>query len=146
MANEHKYFSAGGEIVVTKINDFHFGLSICYDLRFPELYRLLTLKGADVLVNIANWPVTRINHWKLLTEANAVQQLSYFIGVNRTGKDPYNEYNGFSRVVSPMGEVLAESENREEIIVVEIDPDEVKSVREKLPFLNDVKLIKKKSL
>ena len=145
LGKEDKYYSQGKEVVVTKINDFHFGLSICYDLRFPELYRLLTLNGAEILVNIANWPIPRINHWKLLTQANAIQQLSYFIGVNRTLNDPYNEYNGCSRIISPMGEVIIEAENAEEVIIAEINPDEVKNVRENFPFLNDIKLIKKEN-
>ncbi len=144
MTNEDKYFTAGKEVVVTKIKDVHFGLSICYDLRFPELYRLLTLKGAEVLVNIANWPVPRIAHWELLTKATAVQQLSYFIGVNRTGDDPYNSYSGSSCVVSPAGEDLVRNYNDEKIIVFDIDIEEVNKIRKKFPFLEDVKLISAK--
>ena len=143
LVNENEHYTAGKEIVVTKIGDLHFGLSICYDLRFPELYRLLALQGAEVLVNIANWPVQRINHWELLTKATAVQQLSYFIGVNRVGQDSSAEYSGSSCVVSPMGENLLRNNNEEKILIYEIDNEEVKKVRNKFPFLEDVKLIKK---
>ncbi len=144
MTNEDKHFSAGKEIVVTKIGHIRFGLSICYDLRFPELYRLLTLKGAEVLVNIANWPVPRIAHWELLTQATAVQQLAYFIGVNRTGDDPYNSYSGSTCIVSPAGEDLVRNFNDEKIIVYDIDVEEVNKIRKKFPFLEDVKLISAK--
>ncbi len=141
LGNEDKHYTPGKEIVVTKIGNLHFGLSICYDLRFPELYRKLTLKGAEVLVNIANWPIPRINHWNLLTRATAVQQLSYFLGVNRVGDDPYNEYSGSSCVVSPFGDDLVRVENKEGVIVQEIFLGEVTKTRNKFTFLNDVKLV-----
>ncbi len=141
-ANEEKYFAAGNELVITEINKIKIGLSVCYDLRFPELYRLYALKGAEVLVNIANWPVPRIAHWDLLTKANAVFAQAFFIGVNRTGKDPFNEYCGHSRVISPLGNAETEITEEEKIIVCEIDIAQVKETREKYPFLNDVKLLR----
>ncbi len=141
LAKENEYYSAGKEIVVTKIGDLHFGLSICYDLRFPELYRLLALKKAEVFVNIANWPVQRLNHWELLTRATALQQLSYFIGVNRVGEDPHAEYSGSSCIVSPMGADLLRNCNDEKVLIYEIAKEEVEKVRKKFPFLEDVKLI-----
>jgi len=141
MAKEDKHFSAGSEIVVTQINKIKIGLAVCYDLRFPELYRLYGKEKVDVLVTIANWPVPRIEHWKTLLKARAIENLCYSVGVNRSGDDPYNKYNGFSAVFDPAGKELALVENDERIISVEIDFEKVKETRDKFQFLNDMKLI-----
>ncbi len=139
-SKEDKYYKAGSETITTQINGITFGLSICYDLRFPELYRQYGKNRIDVLVNIANWPATRINHWNILLQARAIENQCYIIGVNRVGKDSHLEYSGYSSVVNPMGKVLAQSLS-EEILDAEINKNEVKKLREELPFLNDIKLI-----
>ncbi len=140
-AGEDKYYKASEEIVVTKINNVKIGLSICYDLRFPELYRLHIKQNAEVIVNIANWPVTRIDHWRTLLKARAIDNQCFMIGVNRIGEDPYNQYNGYSSIFDPMGNELVSVSNEEKIIYYEIDLNEVAKVRNKLPFLKDMKLI-----
>ena len=139
-AKEDKHYNAGTETVATKIDGITFGLSICYDLRFPELYRHYGKNRVDVLINIANWPTVRIDHWNLLLQARAIENQCYMIGVNRVGKDSHLEYSGYSSVVNPIGKVLAHSLS-EEILSVEIKLDEVIKLREKLPFLDDIKLI-----
>ncbi len=139
-SKEDKHYKAGRETITTQINGITFGLSICYDLRFPELYRQYGKNRIDVLVNIANWPATRINHWNILLQARAIENQCYIIGVNRVGKDSHLEYSGYSSVVNPMGKVLAQSLS-EEILDAEINKNEVKKLREELPFLNDIKLI-----
>lgn len=141
MANEEKYFDSGKEPVSTKIDGIKSGLSVCYDLRFPELYRLYSKTGAKLLVNIANWPVPRIFHWEQLLKARAIENLSCVIGVNRVGTDPYNEYNGSSYVFDSMGNELLSCGNEEGIYSVEIDFDDVDKTREKLNFLDDIKLL-----
>lgn len=140
-AKEDKNFNAGNETIITKIENITFGLSICYDLRFPELYRQYGKKRAEVLVNIANWPVTRINHWDLLLKARAIENQCYMIGVNRIGNDPYLNYPGHSAGVNPMGEIL-DVNLTESISIIEIDAEQVKTLREELPFLDDMKMIK----
>lgn len=139
-ANEDKHYTAGTETVVTKINKITFGLSICYDLRFPELYRHYAKQRADVLINIANWPIARINHWDLLLKARAIENQSFMIGVNRIGNDPFLEYPGHSAVINPMGEAL-ELNLTEVISIVNIDTNQVATLRGRLPFLNDIKII-----
>ncbi len=139
-AKENESYSAGKKPFVTNINKISFGLSICYDLRFSELYRAYGKQKVDVLVNIANWPVTRINHWDLLLQARAIENQSYMIGVNRIGNDPYLEYPGNSAVVDPMGNVLGVNKT-ESILIVEIDSETVGETRNKLPFLEDIKLV-----
>jgi predicted amidohydrolase len=137
---EEKFFRSGNQPCITQIDKISFGLSICYDLRFPELYRLYAKQRTDILINIANWPDDRLFHWDVLLRARAIENQSYMIGVNRTGNDPFLKYSGHSAVVSPFGNVLAQS-SKNEILTVEINIDEVSRIRNKLPFLNDIKLI-----
>jgi predicted amidohydrolase len=141
MANEDKYYNSSRQIVITKIDDMSFGLSVCYDLRFPELYRLYAKERVDGLINIANWPVQRIRHWNKLLAARAIENLSFMIGCNRTGNDPYYEYNGHSAVYSPMGEEMIIMDNSEKVSIVEINSGIVNETREKLNFLDDITLI-----
>jgi omega-amidase len=141
LSEEDLNYSPGNEIVVTNINKTKIGLTICYDLRFPELYRLYAKKHSEIIIDIANWPIKRIDHWKTLLKARAIENQCFIIGVNRIGNDSYHEYNGCSAVFTPMGEELVCAENVEKIIYCEINLDEVKYVREKLPFLKDIKLI-----
>jgi len=137
--NEHYY--AGTKPSYTKIKNWKIGLTICYDLRFPELYRKYGKKRAHLIVNIANWPDKRIEHWRTLLKARAIENQCYIAGVNRIGKDPKLNYVGFSSVFDPMGKEIIAVENEEKVIVVELDKNYVNEVREKFPFLDDIKLI-----
>ena len=142
MAKENQFYSSTRETVITEINQIKIGLSICYDLRFPELYRHYAKSHCEILVNIANWPIKRINHWDALCKARAIENLAYFIGVNRTGTDQNGfVHNGHSQIISPMGEIELISENEENVLLHEIDLEKVKTTREHLNFLDDIKLI-----
>jgi omega-amidase len=138
---EDEFYTASKELVITEINHINFGLSICYDLRFPELYRLYTKQGIDVLINIANWPLPRIEHWKTLLKARAIENQCFMIGVNRVGVDPFHNYPGCSAIFDPLGKEMIMAENEEGIFISEINLDEVAQTRNNLPFLNDMKLI-----
>lgn len=140
-ANEHKFFSAGKKPAITKVKNFNIGLSICYDLRFPELYRKYAKKKVHLIVNIANWPDTRIEHWRILLRARAIENQCYVAGVNRVGRDVKLNYNGYSSVFDPMGNEITFCVNEEKIIIVELDKVFLNEVRTKLPFLEDIKLI-----
>lgn len=140
-AQEDKSYSAGEETVVTKIDQVKIGLSVCYDLRFPELYRLYAKGRVDILINIANWPIPRIEHWKTLLKARAIENQCFMVGVNRVGDDPADQYNGCSAVYDPMGNEIVMIENSEKIIETDIDLRLVNATRSKLPFLRDIKLI-----
>ncbi len=141
MAGEEKYFEAGEELVSTKIDGVAAGLTVCYDLRFPELYRKYTQEGTKLLINIANWPVPRIAHWENLLRARAIENLSFVIGVNRVGNDPYNEYSGNSLIYDSMGNQILSCKNNEGIFSAEIDIEDVEITRKKLNFLDDIKLL-----
>lgn len=140
-SDENKYYFAGSKPAITKIRKWNVGLTICYDLRFPELFRKYGKKRTHLIVNIANWPDTRIEHWRTLLKARAIENQCYVAGVNRVGKDPKLNYIGFSSVFDPMGKEIVTVENDEKVIVVEIDKNYVNEVREKFPFLDDIKLI-----
>ncbi len=140
-SEEDKHYTGGEMPVVAEVNNWKIGLSICYDLRFPELYRFYAKERVDLIVNIANWPITRIEHWRTLLKARAIENQCYIAGINRVGKDPKSVYNGFSSVFDPMGKEIIAIENGEQIIPVEIEKEKVNEVRNKLPFLNDIRLI-----
>lgn len=140
-ANEDKYFSAGKKPAISKVQNFRVGLSICYDLRFPELYRKYAKKKVHLIVDIANWPDTRIEHWMSLLKARAIENQCYVIGVNRVGKDVKLNYNGYSSIFDPMGQEILSVINQEGLFISHIDKNYVNEVRNKLPFLEDIKLI-----
>jgi predicted amidohydrolase len=105
-AGENKFFEPGSELAKMQMPEFKLGFSICYDLRFPELYSALA-KDCDVLVNIANWPRKRVRHWKALLQARAIENQVYMIGVNRIGIDGNGlEYEPSSAVFDANGEFV----------------------------------------
>ncbi|MCX6149868.1 MAG: carbon-nitrogen family hydrolase [Ignavibacteriales bacterium] len=140
-SGEDKKFAKGDAPRTTIVNDCKIGLSICYDLRFPELYRFYGKEKVHLIINIANWPIPRIEHWRTLLKARAIENQCYVIGVNRVGTDPKNQYNGFSSVFDPMGEEIVSLENEEKVVIAEIELEKVDQVRNKFPFLNDISLI-----
>ncbi|MGE5365498.1 MAG: nitrilase-related carbon-nitrogen hydrolase [Bacteroidota bacterium] len=143
VSGEDRYFSAGSLPVITEIAGMKAGLSICYDLRFPELFRYYAKERVDIIINIANWPVQRIEHWKTLSRARAIENQCYFAGINRTGTDAYgHHYNGCSVLIDPLGhDVIPFSNEQNCILEAEVNKEEVARVREKLPFLSDMRLI-----
>jgi predicted amidohydrolase len=140
-SGEDKFYDKGEDIVVTKVDNWKIGLSICYDLRFPELFRLYAKKGVELIINIANWPDSRIEHWRTLLKARAIENQCYIAGVNRVGKDPKLNYNGYSSIFDPLGKEVVSKMDKELIISAEIEKSYVNEVRKKLPFLNDMRLI-----
>lgn len=140
-STENKYYKGGELPTITAVSGIKIGLSICYDLRFPELFRLYARKKVDLIINIANWPETRIDHWRTLLKARAIENQCYMAGVNRVGNDTKLHYNGFSSLFDPMGKEILAIENREAIVTTDIDKSYIEEVRKKLPFLNDMKLI-----
>lgn len=115
--------------------------SICYDLRFPELFRLGLLRGAQVFVIGANWPEARAAHWSALLVARAIENQAFVLGVNRVGADPNLRYRGGSAAIGPRGEVLAQAGEDETVLSVEIDPGTMHAWREQFPAWRDARLI-----
>lgn len=140
-SDEDKNYTRGTETVITDIEGWNTGLSICYDLRFPELYRMYGKKRVELIVVIASWPVARIEHWKALLKARAIENQCYVAGVNRVGNDVNLKYNGFSSIYDPMGSEVISSEDSETILTADISIDSVKQLQAKLPFLDDIFLV-----
>ena len=103
---EDAVFSAGDRAVVCETSVGPVGLMICYDLRFPELCRLLALSGARLVIVSAQWPESRINHWDILLQARAIENQLFIVAANRVGRDDPLAFNGHSQIISPSGEIL----------------------------------------
>lgn len=113
------------------------GLSICFDLRFPELYQELSKENL-ILLNIANWPKTRVAHWRTLLNSRAIENQSFMIGVNRTGVDGNGlEYEESSCVYSPIGEKLEPFEISGEVKIFNFNLDEAIKYRKSFPIKKD---------
>ena len=116
------------------------GISICYDIRFPELHRAYTFNGADILVNVAAWPKTRLHHYQTLVRARAIENQIFAIGVTQTGLIQGDEYNsGGSLAVNPFGDIITMLDEKETAKVFNVDLKEEISLREKVPTLKDRK-------
>lgn len=136
---EDRHFISGNETVIFDIRGIPCTVFICYDLRFPEIFRKIA-KDIHIVFVIANWPSTRIEHWKTLLMARAIENQCFVIGVNRTGRDGNGlHYPGCSSVYNPSGELLLMGGERDEFLTVEIDPSEVQRIRKEFPFLKDMK-------
>ena len=128
----------GDEIVTLDTPLGILGMSICYDIRFPELYRLLALKGAQVLFAPANFThATGQDHWEIILRARAIENGCYLVAADQTGqKDLYRAY-GNSMIVDPWGRVLARADEEPGVIYGEIDLDRVAQVRGWIPSLEN---------
>lgn len=136
-AGEHEHFTGGESLEVVRLPEWSVGATICYDLRFPELYTALSTE-CDVLVNIANWPARRLAHWNTLLRARAIENQAIVIGVNRTGTDGNGlQYERSSMIVDANGESLAPLVTKGEIDVVELDRDRFLAFRATFPTRQD---------
>ena len=132
---EDKCFTCGDELAACTLGDLRLGLSICYDLRFPEVYRRLAADdAANVLVISSAWPFPRVDHLRVLATARAIENQSYVVLANRVGTDDGTSFCGTSAIIDPYGVVIAAaSSDREELIYGEVSPDVLRSVRERMP-------------
>ncbi len=114
-----------------------YGITICYDIRFPEIFRPLGVQGAEMIFVPAQLPHPRLNHWRVLLQARAIENQSFIIGCNRVGTVKKLEYFGHSMIIDPWGEILAEGDETEGIVMAELDLDLVADVREKMTVYRD---------
>lgn len=141
LGGESDHYEAGQEIGAFECGSFRVAPLICYDLRFPELFRVAAAAGATLYTVIANWPTRRINHWVTLLQARAIENQAFVIGVNRCGRDPLLDYAGRTMVIHPSGEILVEAGDLECVVSCEIDAGTVSEYRRRLPFLRDMRSI-----
>ena len=136
---ENKCFTAGCEFTTLGYGGFRMGLSICYDLRFPEVYRTLAVEeGANVFLISSAWPFPRVEHLRILATARAIENQSYVILANRVGKDEGVTSCGSSAIIDPSGAVLAAAPaDREELIYAEVSQTVLETVRNRMPVFAD---------
>ncbi len=141
LAKEGDFYRPGNEIVTWRIQNWVVAPFLCYDLRFPEVFRMAMRQGAIFYVILANWPASRMDHWRILLRARAIENQAYVLGVNRCGEDPNTRYAGGSMLVSPKGEVLMELGEGESILRAEIQPEGVQQYRQEFPVLPSTRFV-----
>lgn len=140
---EHRIHSGGDAPAILDTRFGRLGLLVCYDIRFPELVRYMFYKGAEILVVPAQWPEPRSEHWRTLVRARAIENEMFVIGCNRTGQESSlkNEdslpFPGDSRIVDPMGVVLASGSGEDGAVCAEIDPKKVRTMQRLIPVKKD---------
>lgn len=142
---EPELMEAGDTMVTVELydkdaGDFVAGLSTCYDLRFPELYRAQIDAGATVFIIPAAWPAARVDAWRTLLRARAIEDQCLVIACNTAGTHARTDMGGHSAVIAAGGEVLAEASYGEQVLSVEVDLDAIAQTRESFPVLQDRRL------
>lgn len=133
---EQKHFSPGKKMGLFELDNIPCGIMICYDLRFPELSRSLTLEGSEIVFVCAQWPRSRIHAWRTLVSARAAENQIYVVAVNRAGTEGGNNFGG-SMAAAPGGEIIAEAGEEEMLLTVDIIPDKIKEARKEIHYLRD---------
>lgn len=153
---EDKHYTAGNKRLIASVKGWKINLQVCYDLRFPVWARQNLLDSArrneesgstslaaapleyDLLIYVANWPERRINAWKTLLPARAIENQCYVIGVNRVGNDGNNIYHsGDSMVINALGEILYHKVHDEDVFTITLQKNSLEEIRNKFPFWRD---------
>lgn len=137
--NEQSGYEPGTSLGLFSVGPLACGIAICYDLRFPEIFRLYAGKGVQVVFVPAAWPAQRMEHWKLFIAARAAENQLYVVGVNTTGKTPVDSYAGSSMTADPCGTIISRAGEAEQLVFSDIDPAGVKTARHRFPVENDRK-------
>jgi predicted amidohydrolase len=136
---ETEQYAAGTDVVTYRLDPFLVAPFVCYDLRFPEVFRHAVKKGVQLYTVIANWPEPREAHWLALLKARAIENQAFVVGVNRCGRDPKLAYSGRGQILDPRGNVLADGGTAEGVFGAELDPALLASYRKEFPALEDMK-------
>ncbi|MBW1667935.1 MAG: carbon-nitrogen family hydrolase [Deltaproteobacteria bacterium] len=139
LLGENKSYDPGDSVSPFEVDGMKGACFICYDLRFPELFRLVA-EQCELVMVIASWPAVRQSHWELLLRARAIENQCFVVGVNRVGDGGGHSFSGGSAIIDPVGEILAYGGNQEMLVVADIDTSRVNEVRESMPFLKDRKV------
>jgi len=135
-AGEDRFVDPGTELVTVDVGGVRMSMFVCYDLRFADEFWQLAA-DTDVFVVPANWPAARREHWMTLLRARAIENQAYVVGVNRVGSGGGIDYSGDTRIVDPLGELLATGSRDETIVFADVSSDHVASVRNRFRFLQD---------
>ncbi len=135
-SDENQHYAAGVEVVTWEIGGVRVTPLICYDLRFPEPFRLAA-DDTHAFVVIASWPERRAMHWRTLLHARAIENQAWVLGVNRVGEGGGLHYRGDTSAIDPWGEVVGAVAHQPGLLVVDIDPEAVEAARAAFPPLRD---------
>jgi omega-amidase len=138
---ESDYYLSGEDILTFDWQGLKVCPTICYDLRFPELYRRGVAAGAELFPVIASWPVDRVDHWDTLLKARAIENQAIVIGVNRVGNDPKWSYSGHSSIYDHQGKLLDQKINLEGCVSADVSAKSLREWRTHFKALNDIKRI-----
>ncbi|MDD4137506.1 MAG: carbon-nitrogen hydrolase family protein [Methanoregula sp.] len=130
-------FAPGSQLGIFTLGTLTCGIAICYDLRFPELFRLYAKKGVQVVFIPAAWPGSRMKHWELFITARACENQMYVTGINTTGRTPVDTYTGGSMTVDPYGSVISRANEAEQLLFCDLNPAVVKTARASFPVAKD---------
>lgn len=134
---EDQAFAAGDDLCTFTLDGVPCGVIICYDVRFPELSRSLTLKGIDCLFMVAQWPIQRIGHLQTLCSARAIENQVFFICCNSCGKADGTDYGGHSAIIDPLGKILAQASTEETAISAHLDLTALSDIRNSINVFAD---------
>ena len=135
-SGEDKRYAPGTELLTVSVEDLRVSIFVCYDLRFADEFWQLA-HDTDLYLVVANWPEPRREHWRALLRARSIENQAYLVGVNRVGVGDGISYTGDSVILDPLGRPLAEASLSETVLLCDLDPAEVKRVRDRFPFLAD---------
>ena len=138
-SGETDHYMSGENIFIFEWQGFRVCPTICYDLRFPELYRRGVTAGANLFPIIASWPSARVEHWDALLKARAIENQSIVVGVNRVGSDPKFQYSGHSQVIDHQGQTLAINKGDETCVTAEVSIEPLQKWRDQFRALDDMK-------
>ena len=139
VSGEDRYFPAGSSHRLFQWQGITIAPYICYDLRFPEIFRQAIKDGAELITVIACWPAVRSEHWVRLLQARAIENLACVVGVNRCGEEPNLVFDGRSAAFDHMGDCLFEANGSEQVLSTRIDIEATRRWRRKFPPLRDIR-------
>ncbi|HEY7115149.1 MAG TPA: carbon-nitrogen family hydrolase [Tepidisphaeraceae bacterium] len=140
LGKETDHYTAGTGVKLFEWQGFKVAPFVCYDLRFPEIFRHATAAGAELMIVIASWPFPRVQHWVTLLQARAIENQAYVIGVNRCGADPQHTYPGRSSMYGPRGEILIDAGDAPGVIRSDVSLEIIRGWRRDFPVLRDARL------
>lgn len=137
LMDEHKYLQPGSAPLAMDLPWGRSAIAICYDLRFPELFRRYAVEGAKLMVIPAEWPIERVEHWRTLLQARAIENQMFVAATNAAGKTGNTTFGGHSMIVDPWGKIVVEGGEQPNLITAEVEMDLVDEVRERIPVFDD---------
>jgi omega-amidase len=134
---EDAAFSPGDRIGIFAVDGMTFGLAVCYDLRFPEIFSAYARAGTQCVVVPSAWPCRRVHHFQLFVRARSLENQFYVAGVNTVGMTPVDVYCGGTCVANPSGDIIAAGSADEDLIVAQLDRDAITRARSRLSTVSD---------